>query len=362
MIGHRIRVLIVDDSSFFRRQISRILETDPLIEIAGSAKDGREALEKAAELKPDVITMDVEMPVMDGIKAVKELMRTNPTPVLMFSSLTVEGARATLDALDAGAVDFIPKKFEDIARDKEGITKALCERVKAIGGSAGTAVSRKKAGTRPATAVPKSEPAPSSAPAPRASREKKPIDLLAIGTSTGGPLALQKILVELPNTYPVPILLIQHMPATFTNAFAQRLNQLCKIKVVEAEDGMVLEKGVAYLAPGGKQMTVKKRGDSARIIISDSTEDQTYKPCIDITFESLAENYQANVLAVVLTGMGRDGTEGAKKMVQRGAVIWAQDEATSVVFGMPHAIIEAELASKILPLEEFAQNLNRYVS
>ena len=268
-----IRVLVVDDSSFFRRRLTEILAADVELLVVGTANNGKEAVEKAAELKPDVITMDVEMPVMDGIQAVREILKNQRVPILMFSSLTHAGAKATLDALDAGAVDFLPKKFEDIARDKGEAIEVLRQRVKAV--------ARRRLFVRPAAA-----PAPAAAPvrtAPSAlartplaraellrSTERtevteptstasfrpsgKQYKLVAIGTSTGGPVALQTIITALPANFPLPIVLVQHMPAAFTGAFASRLNSLAKIEVKEAADGDVLRPGVAYLAPGGKQM------------------------------------------------------------------------------------------------------------
>lgn len=218
------RVLVVDDSGFFRRRVAEILNADSWLEVVGQAENGEEAVRMTAELKPDVITMDIEMPVMDGITATREIMQRTPTPVIMFSSLTTDGAKATLDALEAGALDFLPKRFEDIARDRDEAKNLLCQRVRALG--------RKRMATPP-TSAPASKPistssaAPVSAPAPRISKSGT-LKLLAIGTSTGGPVALQQVLTNLPADFPLPIVLVQHMPATFTPAFARRLDQLCR--------------------------------------------------------------------------------------------------------------------------------------
>jgi two-component system chemotaxis response regulator CheB len=283
------------------------------------------------------------MPVMDGISAVRKIMSTRPTPILMFSSLTSEGAQATLDALEAGAVDFLPKRFEDISQDRATAKQLLCSRVRALG----------QRGLRPSTAPSTLTPA-ASPPAingvGRADAKKSNYKLIAIGTSTGGPAALPQVLSKLPAQFPLPLLLVQHMPASFTPAFAQRLNQLCAITVKEAADGDMLTPGVALLAPGGRQMLVEQRGPGYAVRIVDSDVAQNYKPCVDITFTSLAKAMPGQVLAVILTGMGADGRDGARLLKQGGATIWAQDEQTCVVYGMPMAIVEAGLADQVLPL------------
>ena len=348
------RVLVVDDSGFFRRRVKEILEEDPLLTIIGDAANGQEAIEKAAELKPDVITMDIEMPVMDGIKATKLIMASNPTPIVMFSSLTTEGAKATLDALEAGALDFLPKRFEDISQDREEAKKILCQRVRAIG--------QKKSSLRriipAATTSTIAKPAATTATARRTAvkvGKSGGIDLVAIGTSTGGPLALQNVLVNLPADFSKPIVMIQHMPATFTPAFAKRLDQLCKISVKEAEDGDQLKPGLALLAPGGKQMLIEGRAGNAVVRIIESEPSLTYKPSVDITFRSITKVYPAKTLAIVLTGMGADGREGARMLKAQGSEIWAQDEESCVVYGMPAAIVDAGLADKILSINDFSQ-------
>ena len=348
------RVLVVDDSGFFRRRVKEILEEDPLLTVIGDAANGQEAIDKAAELKPDVITMDIEMPVMDGIKATKLIMASNPTPIVMFSSLTTDGAKATLDALEAGALDFLPKRFEDISKDRDEAKKLLCQRVRAI--------AQKKSSLRkiiPAAKIsPVNKPAVTTAAVKRSSvkiAKSGGIDLVAIGTSTGGPLALQNVLVNLPADFSKPIVMIQHMPATFTPAFAKRLDQLCKISVKEAEDGDQLKPGLALLAPGGKQMLIDGRAGNAVVRIIDSEPGLTYKPSVDITFRSITKVYPAKTLAIVLTGMGADGREGARMLKAQGSEVWAQDEESSVVYGMPAAIVDAGLADKILNINDFSQ-------
>ncbi|MNZ52924.1 Chemotaxis response regulator protein-glutamate methylesterase of group 1 operon [compost metagenome] len=344
-----VKVLVVDDSGFFRRRVSEILSSDPQIQVIGTASNGREAIEQAQALKPDVITMDYEMPLMDGITAVRNIMQRCPTPVLMFSSLTHEGARVTLDALDAGAVDYLPKNFEEVSRNSEKVRQLLCEKIHTIARS-----NRRYSGLAstpaPQPALASVRPAPAVSPTPK----RKAYRLVTIGTSTGGPVALQRVLAQLPASFPVPLLLVQHMPAAFTKAFAERLDKLCRISVKEAEDGDILRPGLALLAPGGKQMMVDGRG-AVKILPGD--ERLNYKPCVDITFGSAAKSYGDKVLAVVLTGMGADGREGARLLKQGGSSIWAQDEASCVIYGMPMAIVKANLADAIYDLDAIGKHL-----
>jgi two-component system chemotaxis response regulator CheB len=380
-----VKVLVVDDSGFFRRRVSEILSSDPTIQVVGTATNGKEAIEQALALKPDVITMDYEMPMMDGITAVRHIMQRCPTPVLMFSSLTHEGARVTLDALDAGAVDFLPKNFEDISRNPDKVKQMLCEKVHSIsrsnrrfGGYASTptpaavpasvtAAPSTTSSLHSAPAAPRHVPTPAPRPAAHTAQaasaphapsspapKRKSYKLVAIGTSTGGPVALQRVLTQLPANFPAPIVLIQHMPAAFTKAFAERLDKLCRISVKEAEDGDILRPGLALLAPGGKQMMVDGRG-AVKILPGD--ERLNYKPCVDITFGSAAKSYGDKVLAVVLTGMGADGREGARLLRQGGAHIWAQDEASCVIYGMPMAIVKAGLADAVYSLDDIGRHL-----
>ncbi|MDE1240956.1 protein-glutamate methylesterase/protein-glutamine glutaminase [Vibrio aestuarianus] len=361
-----IRVLVVDDSSFFRRRVSEIINSETRLEVIDVATNGKEAVEKARSLKPDVITMDIEMPIMDGITAVREIMAQNPIPILMFSSLTHDGAKATLDALDAGALDFLPKKFEDIARNRDEAVALLQQRVIQIASKKG--LLRRPLVSRPAvsaaTPLSSRSPVPTTSHTPKSTSalarfkaSGKKYQLTAIGTSTGGPVALQKILTKLPTNYPHPIVLIQHMPATFTAAFASRLNSLCKIEVKEAQDGDALKPGVAYLAPGGKQMMIEGRPGAAKLRILDGGERMNYKPCVDVTFGSAAKIYADKVLSMVLTGMGADGREGARMLKSAGATIWAQDEESCVVYGMPQAVAKAGISTEDLPLERIAERM-----
>ncbi|AXT37652.1 chemotaxis response regulator protein-glutamate methylesterase [Alteromonas sp. BL110] len=365
------KVLVVDDSTFYRRRVREILEGDRELEVIGEARNGRDALDKAEALKPDVITMDVEMPVMDGISAVKAIMDKRPTPILMFSSLTHHGAQATLDALEAGALDFLPKKFEDIAKDRKDASRLLCTKVRLIARrglgvkrpSLRTAETRKLPDNAPKQAFFKTsgllsghrgadkQPTVSSVRA-----TGKQYRCLAIGASTGGPVALQKVLSPLPADFPYPILLVQHMPGTFTTAFAQRLDTNCKIKVKEAEHGDILAPGHAYLAPGGKQMLLESIGSKKRISIVDASQSDkvNYKPSVDLTFSSLAKVYGGDVLGIILTGMGADGREGCRILKDKGATIWAQDQDSCVVYGMPQAVAVANISSKNINIDDIS--------
>lgn len=453
-----IKVLIVDDSTFFRKRLTEIIKGDSSLEVVGEAKDGKEGVEKTMSLKPDVITMDVEMPVMDGITAVQEIMAKCPTPILMFSSLTFEGANSTFKALEAGAVDFMPKNFDDIAHKREDALNALRSSIKAVArshirrapmrtassapSSAGASSATSSLSTRPSSLSSSARPAsvgtrtsfgtgaslsrtttsslsrstPSAATtastAPSASvgsslaarfgstrptatsttvrqdfdkiysslggvnqgrpaaamrfafGEAKGVstnfkvsgkrhELIAIGSSTGGPIALQNIIPKLPRMN-VPIVIVQHMPASFTTTFAQRLNNLSKNEVVEAQDNMILEPGHVYIAPGGQQMIFERGAGKTKVRILPADPRVVYHPCVDVTFASLANIYGGNVLAMVLTGMGSDGCEGCRMLKSKGSVIWAQNEDTCVVYGMPQAIVNAGIAEQILPLEKFA--------
>jgi two-component system chemotaxis response regulator CheB len=284
----------------------------------------------------------------------------------MFSSLTTDGAKSTLDALDAGAVDFLPKRFEDISNDKEEARRILCERVRAVGSRRPVRAPFSPRPQRPSTAASASTPPGATVDRNTADRsavktpsrirqsgtelKKGQAKLIAIGTSTGGPVALQQVLAQLPKDFPLPILLIQHMPGSFTTAFAQRLDNSCAINVREAKDGDVL-------APGGQQMVLEARGDKLLVHIKESEPGQNYKPCVDVTFGSIAKAMPGQALAVILTGMGADGREGARLIKDGGSHIWAQDEATCVVYGMPAAVVDAGLADQILPLDQIGNSI-----
>lgn len=370
------KVLVVDDSSFFRRRVTDILNKDPKLNVIDVAVNGQEAVDKALLLKPDVITMDIEMPVLNGIEAVKKIMAQSPTSILMFSSLTHQGAKATLEALDAGALDFLPKKFSEIAKNSDEAGSLLRQRVVEIARKPSFSKSRARVSPPKRSTSPQStrlvadkvrvvKPLSTSTvdkenkTASTLSRSSgKEYKLLAIGTSTGGPVALQKILVQLEENFPLPIIIIQHMPAAFTAAFASRLNSLCKISIKEAADGDILKPGCAYLAPGGRQMIISGSESSAKIrILDDDSPKITFKPSVDISFGSAAKTFSGKVLGVILTGMGSDGKEGSRMLKAKGATIWSQDEQSCVVYGMPQAIDKAGLSQLSLPLESMAASM-----
>jgi len=370
-----IKVLIVDDSHFFRRCIGDIVTKAVGLEVIDYAKNGQEGVEKALSLKPDVVMMDIEMPIKNGIDATREIMAKQPMPILMFSSLTHEGAKATLDALDAGAADFLPKKFEEIAGSGKVATELITNAIKALGNR--RRITTSSIINRRSVPVDQSEPSKASinkTPTPitrapvLASKERlnpslnsglkrssgKKYNLLAIASSTGGPVALQAVLSKLPANFPHPILLVQHMPGAFTGPFAERLNRLCKIGIQEAKNGDVIKAGQAYLAPGGMQMLLE-RGN--RLKVTKGPEDLNYKPCADVTFATVSKYNDGNTLTVVLTGMGADGCDGAKMLASKGATIWAQDEESCVVYGMPQAVKKAGLTDKVMSIDVIGESI-----
>lgn len=370
-----LKVLVVDDSGFFQRRVSEIINADPRLQVIAMASNGLEGLELAKKLKPDVITMDYEMPVMDGVTAVRNIMAEVPTPVLMFSSLTYEGARVTLDALDAGAVDFLSKRFDAIAATESELHQVLTDRICEVAGSgkksaaAAALVQKDRSSglsTQPASAQSTStqktavttsaKPEPTASSATSRTSRSLSADVVILGTSTGGPAALQTVFKQIPTGFKTPIVIVQHMPGSFTQAFAERLNRLSGLNVKEAEDGDQLKEGHVYVAPGGKQLMLDKRNKGS-IHIRDADERVSYKPSVDIALASAAKHFGAKALAVILTGMGADGKEGARLLKQAGGHIWAQDEASCVIYGMPMAVVNAGLADTVLPLAEIGERI-----
>ena len=347
-----IRVLIVDDSGFICRRVQDILEEEHEFKVIGTACNGRQAVAMAARLNPDVITMDIEMPIMDGITAVKKIMTHSPTPVLMFSASTHAGAKATLDALDAGAIDFLPKQLGEIDKNREMAKNLLRRRVRTVALQANKTNKNVLARHRILN-----DRVVNLNPSTKVRKIGHQCDLLVIIASTGGPVAIQKVLETISSNCSFPILLVQHMPKHFTKSFAARLDQLCSVRVQEAMDGDALRPGVALLAPGGMQMEIKNSGE--HIVLREKANQEIYSPSADITLTSIAENFDKKVLAVVLTGMGSDGKEGAENIKSNGAKVWAQDEASCTIYGMPKAIINAELADEVYNLDEMAHQLGR---
>jgi two-component system chemotaxis response regulator CheB len=339
----QIKVLIVDDSAFMRNTISGMISSDPEITVIGTARDGMEAVEKAASLKPDVITLDVEMPRMGGLDALKIIMSQNPVPVLMVSSLTTEGAHETLEALDMGAVDFIPKNLSNLSVNIVNIQETLVEKIKTA--SKCRILNNGKSRTASPNIV---------LPSYDFSAHRR-AHVVAIGSSTGGPKALQQILAALPRDFPVPILVSQHMPPNFTGPLAKRLNQLSQINVKEAEDGETISRGTAFIAPGVGHMKILKKKMTETVISIESHNGQyIYKPSVDALMISVAHVYSGHVVGVILTGLGNDGEKGMKEIKNKGGRTIAQNENSCVVYGMPRAVIEAGMADKVVSVEEIA--------
>ncbi|NLI15800.1 MAG: chemotaxis response regulator protein-glutamate methylesterase [candidate division Zixibacteria bacterium] len=352
----KARVLVVDDSAFMRKAISLMLESDPEIEVVGMASNGEDGIELNQKLKPDVITLDIEMPRMDGLTALKRIMSENPTPVMMISSLTTEGAEATLEALSLGAVDFIPKQLSFVALDIVKIKDELLAKIKHIARNK-PRFSKSTIGTIRATS-PKVKPVDLPTPPSGATKKvQKKFNIVAIGTSTGGPPALQAVLPLLPKNFPVPITVVQHMPATFTKSLADRLDGISNIHVKEAEHGEKLMAGTAYIAPGGKHLLVKGRPGSAEVFLSDEPRDTLHRPAVNVMVKSVADLYGGSVLGVIMTGMGSDGLEGIRQVKKNGGMAFAQNMETCVVYGMPRAIVDNGLADKVIPIDNMAAEI-----
>lgn len=332
-----IRVLVADDSAFMRTAITRMIESDPQLKVVGAAQNGVETLELAAALSPDVITLDIEMPRLDGLGVLRRLMEENPRPVIIVSSLSQEGAEATLQAFDLGAFDCIPKQLSYASLDIVKIRDHLVAQIKAA------------AVTRPRRRGGKGE-APPAAPA-RAYRGFARPNLVVMGTSTGGPGALREIIPALPADLPVGVLVVQHMPPGFTGPLAKRLDSLSAITVREAADGHSIQPGEVLIAPAGFHMTLAREGPAKCVVrIGDEPSGTLHKPSVDITMLSAAEVFGARAMGVILTGMGNDGARGIAAIHERGGITVGQDEATSVVYGMPRACAERNVLRRIVPL------------
>lgn len=369
LIQKEIKVLVVDDSAFMRKALSMMLESDPAIKVIGTARDGEEGVEMARRLKPDLVTMDIEMPRMDGLAALREIMKTDPIPVMMVSSLTTDGASATLDALEMGAVDFIPKQLSYVSLDIVKIKEDLLAKIKDIARRKGILMAQARranfarlSDTRaPAGATrPSRRTADPLAPLRSLRKRNHAVGIIAVGSSTGGPPALQAVIPRLPHNLPVGVVIAQHMPATFTQSMAERLNTLSKVSVKEAADGDSIEPGTVLIAPGGRQMTVKRSSRGAYAVISDQPADALYRPCVDVLMNSVADSYGGATMGVILTGMGNNGVIGLQAVRAKGGVIIAQNEETCIVYGMPRAAIEAGITDHIVSIDSVADEVMTY--
>lgn len=339
----KLRVMVVDDSALMRRMIPLILEKSPDIEVVATAVDGRFALSKAEKDRPDVITLDLDMPGMDGITALKHIVRDFGIPVVVVSSMTTRGAELTMKAFELGAMDVVAKPVNAISVNIKEIAQELIEKVLAVG--------------RSSTAKLRTEAPVEKLPEPKlvgCSRTKMAEQVIAIGISTGGPNALSYMLPQLPADLPSAVLVVQHMPAGFTGVFASRLNKACALEVREARDGDLVTPGRVLIAPGDSHMKIKKTAISTIVVLSSRPAVNGHRPSADVLFNSVAVEYGPNSVGVIMTGMGEDGAEGIGEIKRAGGRTLAQDESSSIVFGMPKAAIKRGYVDRVIPLDRMA--------
>jgi two-component system, chemotaxis family, protein-glutamate methylesterase/glutaminase len=358
--SNKTRVLIVDDSAFMRKVLENIFSADPLLQVAGHAKDGREAVALAESLKPDVITMDINMPHVDGLQATAQIMTTNPRPIVIVSSESKEGASSTLKALELGAIEFVAKASGAIDLDMQSVREELLRKVKmaakvrVVRTASRLAAALQSASPAPA---PISRPAPASHTAPSNSDQRFPVVVLA--ASTGGPATVMRLAPGFTKEFPGAVILVQHMPASFTTQYAAQLAEFTEIPVKEAENGETLQPGNFYICPGGQHLKVNPLG---RIQLDGTTgRVNGYLPNIDLTMESVAIFAGAHSIGAVLTGMGADGAQGAKAIRKAGGLVIAQDEATSVIFGMPAEAIKLNVVEQVLGIDDIYAAIEKRV-
>ena len=374
--GGRIRVLIVDDSAFMRKVLVSIITSDPQMEVVGEARDGKEAVSMNENLRPDVITMDINMPHVDGLQATELIMSSNPKPILVVSSESRDGADITLKALELGAIDFIAKPSSGIDLDMNTVREELIRKLKMVSKvRVVRTATRSKLQHEIATSAPRTEPASplagglQSSSAASAARPEPPtpfgtgkpagkFPIVVIACSTGGPATLMKFAPMIPQNFPGAVVLVQHMPGTFTGQFSQQLQEVSKIRVKEAEAGEILQPSTFYVCPGSHHLRVSPTG---RITLDDGPRISGYRPCADVTLETVAHYAGPMGIAAILTGMGNDGARGAQAIKASGGHVIAQDEATSVIFGMPSEAIKAGAVDQVLPIEQVYHGIEKRV-
>lgn len=369
------KLLVVDDSAFMRKLISDFFEGNPKVEVIGTARNGKDAIKKIQELRPDVVTMDIEMPIMNGLDALKEIMDICPVPVIMLSSTTKKGAEHTLLAMEYGAVDFVTKPSGTISLDLHKVKEELVHKVEY---AANVSVTKLK-NVATSSQIMKNKTLENTPLNIKQRSKKGSVDIkktekiewnstskkiVLIGTSTGGPRALQNVITKLPENIKAPILIVQHMPPGFTKSLAERLNQLSKIKVKEAEHGDILEDGTAYIAPGGYHLKIRKVNSNFEIVL-DKTEPPRsgHRPAVDVMFEEVSKYNDFDKIAVIMTGMGHDGSKGLVSLKETGKTIAIAESAEScIVFGMPKAAIETQLVDEVVDVDHIAQTILKYLA
>lgn len=345
-----LRVVVIDDSAYVRKVVREILSRSPFVEVVGTARDGLEALDVVERLEPDVVTCDLIMPELDGVGFVREQMQRRPVPIIIMS-IANETAEATLTALDAGAVDFVQKPTALASEKIFEVSAELIEKVKAAG-----QITLSKIPTAPPAEI-----APISHPVPRIAGTGL-VDLVVIGISTGGPQALKRLIPQLPEDFPVPVLLVMHMPVGYTEMYAKKLNELSRLEVSEAAEGDELKAGCVFLAPAGRHLTIKRNSSGKVVTHLDARPFNTlHRPAVDVLFQSAAEVYGTRVLGVVMTGMGSDGKEGAAWIKSQGGLVFTEAESSCVVYGMPSVVVEAGLSDKSVRLEKMALAIREVV-
>ena len=363
------RVLICDDSAFMRKVLQNIISTDPQLEVAGEARDGRDAVSQAELLRPDVITMDINMPLMDGLQAIEVIMSSNPKPIVIVSSESRQGAEITLKALELGAIDFVAKPTSGVDLDLNSVRDDICRKLRmASKVRVVRTASRSRLGREIANSAPRAEPGkePGAAPAPRITPATLPVSgssggrfpLVVIAASTGGPATLMQMMPGFPRNFPGAIVLVQHMPGNFTGQFSKQLAEVCAVRVKEAEGGEILAPGTAYVTPGATHLKVSQTG---RVLLNEGPRINGYRPCADVLMETAADYAGAMTIGVVLTGMGNDGVRGARVIREAGGYVLAQDEATSVIFGMNAEAIKAGAVDLVVPLEQVVAAVEKRV-